>query len=99
MYSKTLRGVRELLLPWKSNKYYIFVCVHVQCPGAWARAFACVRVVSLIQHATPMCHIVMSFVALQAPQHFLTLSHKRHDFRKIVIEHKICGLTFSTTLV
>jgi hypothetical protein len=28
-YNVTLRRVRELLLPWKSNEYYIFVCVCV----------------------------------------------------------------------
>ena len=32
-YNVTLRRVRELLLPWKSNEYYIFVCVCVWVPG------------------------------------------------------------------
>ena len=30
---------------------------------------------------------------------FSTLSHKRHDFRKNVTEHKMCVLIFSTTFV
>ena len=30
---------------------------------------------------------------------FSTLSHKRNDFRKIIIEHKMCVLIFSTTFV
>ena len=30
---------------------------------------------------------------------FSTLSHKRHDFRKNVIERKMCILIFSTTLL
>ena len=28
---------------------------------------------------------------------FSSLSHKRHDFRKKMIEHKMCALIFSTT--
>jgi hypothetical protein len=30
---------------------------------------------------------------------FTTLSHKRQDFREKAIEHKMCVLIFSTTLV
>ena len=30
---------------------------------------------------------------------FYTLPHKRHDFRKKVMEHKMCGLLFCTTFV
>jgi hypothetical protein len=52
-----------------------------------------------IQQATRMRHIVTSFVAHLAPSHFSTLSHKRRDYRKKVIEHKMCGLMFSTTSV
>ena len=38
-YKVILKRVRELFLPWESNKYYIFVCVCV-----YARALANVRV-------------------------------------------------------
>jgi hypothetical protein len=31
--------------------------------------------------------------------YFTTFSHKRYDFRKNVIEHKMCVLVFSTTFV
>jgi len=43
----------------------------------------------------PYCHL--SPVRLYSI--FSTLSHKRYDFRKKVIEHKMCVLTFSTTFV
>jgi len=54
----------------------------------------CVHFVALgIQHA-------LSFVARPALQHFSTLSHTRHDFRKKkVIEHKLCVSSSSTTFV
>ena len=74
------------------------MCVHVRvCVCVCARAR--VYVALLIQHATRMCHIVTSFVAPLAPPYFSTLSHKRHDFREKVIEHKMCVLIFSTTFV
>ena len=59
------------------------VCVCV-CVGDRAG----VRVALLIQQATHMRHIVMSFVAPLVPPYFSILSHKRHDFRKKVIEQK-----------
>jgi len=42
-----------------------------------------------------MHRIILSSVALQC---FSTQSDKRHDFRKKVIEYKMCVLVFSTTL-
>ena len=51
------------------------------CVCTLARACAFARVALLIQHVTRMRHIVSSFVASLAPQHFSTFSHKRHDFR------------------
>jgi len=38
-------------------------------------------------------------VACSPLQHFPTLYHKRHDFRKTVTEQKICVSSFSTTFV
>ena len=41
------------------------------------------------------CAILLS-VACFALQYFPTLSHKRHDFRNNVLEHKMCVLIFPT---
>ena len=44
------------------------------------------------------CAILPSVVC-PALQYFSTLSHKLHDFREKVTEHKMCVLIFSTTFV
>ena len=64
-----------------------------------ARAHGRVHVALLIQHAMCMRHIVTSFVAPLAPPCFSTLSHKRRDFRKKVVEQKMYVLSFSITFV
>ena len=43
-----------------------------------------------IQHTMRMRHIIFSSVACPALQNFSMLSHKRNDFRKNVIGHKMC---------
>jgi hypothetical protein len=59
----------------------------------------CVFVALVIQHAKRMRRVILTSVASPALQHFSTLSHKRHDFRKSVVEHTMCVLIFSTAVV
>jgi len=59
--------------------------------------YECVSLALVIQNEMRMRQL--SSVACWAPQYFLTLSHKRHDFLINVTEHKMGGLIFSTTFV
>ena len=58
--------------------------------------YKCVPVAFVIQHAMLMRRITLSSVASMPLQHLPTLSHKRHDFRTNVAEHKMCVLIFSS---
>jgi len=42
------------------------------------------------QRAQRMRPIVLSSVMCVSPQYFSAISHKRHDLRKKVSEHKMC---------
>jgi hypothetical protein len=90
----TMRSARESLLPWKSNKYYMCVCVCVRARGH-AGTYARVALLSSMQRVCTMS----SFVASLAPQHFSKFSHKRHEFREKGTEHKTCVLIFSATFI
>ena len=66
----------------------VCVCVHVCVCGSLAL---------VIGRAKRMHRLMLSPVAFVAAPYFPTFSHKRHDFRKMVAEHKLCILIFSTT--
>ena len=62
--------------------------------GAWARAFACMHVALLIQHASRMLHNFTSFVVPQSSP----LSHKRIIFEKRLFNIK-CVFLFPLQLL
>ena len=78
------------MLPGKSILIIVCICVCV---------YVSMYVALVIQHAKRMHHILLLPVACLAVPYFAPLLHKRHDFRKRVIEHKRFVSIFSTTYV
>jgi len=56
-------------------------------------------IASVMQRAKRMRRIILSSVACPSLAYYSTFSHKRHDFREKVIEHKIGGLIFCTKFI
>jgi hypothetical protein len=52
-----------------------------------------------VQIAFFLCRIILSSVPCLAPPYFSALSHKSHDIRKKIIQHKMCVLIFSITFI
>ena len=89
------------MLQRKSTKYYIFlraiVCTRMRVRARErrdVRVRACALVALLIQRATPLRHVVSSTVDSLAPPHFSILSHKRRNYRKMLLNIK-CVFQFS----
>ena len=74
------------------------VCLCV-CGFAGALACVCALVALLTQLAKLIHLIVLSSVASLDPPYFPTLSHKRHDCGKNVIELKVCVFSSSTVFI
>jgi hypothetical protein len=74
-------------------------CLRVRgSAGALACAYVRARVALVAQYAKYMRRIVLSSAASLAPPHFSTLSHKQHNFREKVTEHKMFRF-FSTAFI
>ena len=58
------------------------------------RVFAWVHVALVTQHEKPMCCITLSSVTFPVPPYSSALSHKRHDFRKKLLNIKCVFLFF-----
>jgi hypothetical protein len=79
-----------------SSYVYIYVCMYV-C------MFACIHACMYVFVYVYICMYVCTYVRVHvrlcvctAQLYFATSSHKWHEFRKIVIEHKMCVFIFST---
>jgi hypothetical protein len=99
-YKVILRRFRESLLQWKSNKYYISVCVCLRAcgyPSAWACSCVCMHLALFIQYAIRMRHNVTSLWPLVIHHIFRHYLIKDAIFGKKVIVHKMCVFIFSTT--
>ena len=72
---------------------------HFYCGKARRITYSdCVSAALVNQRAKRMGHVILSSVVCPEVSYFSTLSHKRHDFREIVTEHKMCALILSTSL-
>ena len=79
---------------------YFCVCVCVcecVCVRLWVHGRVLARVWPYLPSMQRAC--IMSCAASLAPPYFSTLSHKQHDFRKKVAEHKMRVLIFFTTFI
>ena len=80
-----MSGVREIFVTVESKKYYV--------------CRMCVSVALGIQHEKRMRRILLPSVTCVVVPQLATLSHKRHDFRKKLIEHKMRVFIFCRAFV
>ena len=94
------RRVHETIVAGGKQKVLnisLFLCVCVWvcvCVCGWVLGHVLVLYLASMQRAA-----ILSPAASLALPYFSTLSHRRHDFRKEVAEHKMCVLILSTTFV
>jgi hypothetical protein len=95
VFNVTLTRVHGTIVAVKKSKFYICLCVCVcVCVCVCARA----RTIAGVFSSMPRSDAILSSSSLPPPN-ISTLSHKRHDFREKVTEHKMCVLIFSTTFI
>ena len=79
----------------KQNVLHI-VCV---CVCVCVSVCVCVCVVIVVRHGQRMCSVTFLSAARPDVPYFSTLSHKKHDLRNNVTEHKMFVVIFSVNFI
>jgi hypothetical protein len=95
-YNVTFMRVRETLLPWKSNKYYIFVCA---CTRENVSNRARVRVCNLTYPACNAHALACHFFCLWFHDIFWHYLIHGSIFGQNLLNTKMCNMIFSTAFV
>jgi predicted transcriptional regulator len=74
-------------------------CVRLAAEKQQVLHILSVSATSVTQHAKNMRRIILSSAACLALPYFSSLSHKNHDFREKITEHRVCVFISSTTSV
>jgi hypothetical protein len=84
MCNVTLRRFRRLFLPWKNNKYYIFMCVFARVCG---HAHVCSLAYPACNENAPYCEVMWPLGLHRIFRHYFI---NGTSFEKKVIKLEIC---------